>query len=36
VLAHRVRASGARDGMPAASDGEREIRELLASLPVPV
>jgi len=36
VLAHRVRASGARDGVSAASDGERVIRELLASLPVPV
>jgi len=36
VLAHRVRPSGARDGVSAASDGERVIRELLASLPVPV
>jgi MoxR-like ATPase len=36
VLAHRVRASGARDGVSAASDGERVIRELLTSLPVPV
>jgi MoxR-like ATPase len=36
VLAHRVRASGARDGVSASADGERVIRELLASLPVPV
>jgi MoxR-like ATPase len=36
VLAHRVRAAGARDGVSAAMDGERVIRELLASLPVPV
>ncbi len=36
VLAHRVRPSGARDGTSAAGDGERVIRELLGSLPVPV
>ncbi len=36
VLAHRVRAAGARDGVSASMDGERVIRELLASLPVPV
>ena len=36
VLAHRVRPTGARDGMSAAHDGERIIRELIAELPVPV
>jgi MoxR-like ATPase len=36
VLAHRVRPAGLRDGTSAASDGERAIRELLSSLPVPV
>lgn len=36
VLAHRVRVSGSREGTSAYSDGERVIREILASLPVPV
>ena len=36
VLAHRVRPAGLRDGTSASSDGERVIRELLSSLPVPV
>ncbi|HEX2675868.1 MAG TPA: MoxR family ATPase [Polyangiales bacterium] len=36
VLAHRVRPSGSRDGGAAHVDGERIIRDLLSSLPVPV
>jgi MoxR-like ATPase len=36
VLAHRVRSSGARDGTGGHGDGERVIREILSSLPVPV
>jgi MoxR-like ATPase len=36
VLAHRVRPAGSRDGTAAAQDGERIVRELLASLAVPV
>jgi MoxR-like ATPase len=36
VLAHRVRVSGSREGHNGYGDGERVIRELLASLPVPV
>jgi MoxR-like ATPase len=36
VLAHRVRPSGSRDGSPAHADGERIVRDLLGSLPVPV
>jgi MoxR-like ATPase len=36
VLAHRVRPSGSRDGSVAHADGERIIRDLLASMPVPV
>jgi MoxR-like ATPase len=36
VLAHRVRPSGLRDGSSAHGDGERVIREILSSLPVPV
>jgi MoxR-like ATPase len=36
VLAHRVRPAGLRDGTSVASDGERVIRDLLSSLPVPV
>jgi MoxR-like ATPase len=36
VLAHRVRAAGNREGLSASGDGERVIRELLSSLPVPV
>jgi MoxR-like ATPase len=36
VLAHRVRPSGSRDGGVAHSDGERIVRDLLATMPVPV
>ena len=36
VLAHRVRPTGARDGTGARGDGDRVVRDLLASLPVPV
>ncbi len=36
VLAHRVRPSGSRDGSVAHADGERIVRDLLASMPVPV
>ncbi len=36
VLAHRVRPSGNRDGGAAHIDGERIMRDLLATLPVPV
>jgi MoxR-like ATPase len=36
VLAHRVRPAGLRDGTSASSDGERVIRDLLSSLPVPI
>jgi MoxR-like ATPase len=36
VLAHRVRPAGLRDGSSVHGDAERVIRELLASLPVPV
>jgi hypothetical protein len=31
-----VRPSGSRDGSPAHADGERIVRDLLGSLPVPV
>jgi MoxR-like ATPase len=36
VLAHRVRPTAARDGGAAHADGERVVRDLLASLPVPI
>ncbi len=36
VLAHRVRPSGSRDAGAAHVDGERIVRDLLASMPVPV
>jgi MoxR-like ATPase len=36
VLAHRVRPTGSRDGGGAHMDGERVIRDLLTSMPVPV
>jgi MoxR-like ATPase len=36
VLAHRVRPAGSRDAVGGHVDGERVIRDLLASMPVPV
>ncbi|HEX7479077.1 MAG TPA: MoxR family ATPase [Polyangiales bacterium] len=36
VLAHRVRPAGNRDGSSVHADGERIVRDLLASMPVPV
>lgn len=36
VLAHRVRPAGSRDGSASHADGERIVRELLHSMPVPL
>jgi MoxR-like ATPase len=36
VLAHRVRAAGLRDTGGGFGDGERIIREILSSMPVPI
>jgi MoxR-like ATPase len=36
VLAHRVRAAGLRDSGSGFGDGERIIREILSSMPVPI
>jgi MoxR-like ATPase len=36
VLAHRVRVAGSIDGAAPRDDAERAVRELLASVPVPL